>query len=511
MEKYFIGIDSGTTSIKAVLFNLKGKEIAKKAFALTGIFPKENQYEEDMYEIWGKAKLCIKDITSRYSKDNIVGIGITAQGDGLWMVDENIEPVRNGCCFCDGRASEFVDEWVKDGTCDKLFELTGTRIFTGNQNGIVRWMEKYEKENLDKSKHLLHLKDYLFYKFTGEITTDATDQSLIMINQKDRTYMDEAFKICGIEKYRDKYPPIKSAKENAFHILGELADELKLNKDVIVTSGPMDVGACALGSGVIQKGHCCSIIGTAALHEMVIDEPLKDNIKAGMTVAHVMEGKWLRLMASLAGTPNLEWMLNTIGKQIIIDAKEAGDNVYSYMEKVIESVPIGSRGIMYHPYLLAGGERAPFTDSRARASYTGISVKHTLDDIIRATYEGVAFAMLDCYQHMPLNIEQVTICGGGAKSNIWCQMFADVLGKKIITVKGEELGAKGVIINNAIVQGFYKDYLEAVEETVEVNKIFEPNIINQKKYMEYYGLYKRTYQVLQETWKLREKLIKKEW
>lgn len=507
MDQYIIGIDSGTTSIKAVLFDLEGNEIGKKAFPLTGIFPEENQYEEDMHEIWEKAKLCIQYITSRFPKESIVGLGITAQGDGLWMIDENGEPVRNGCCFCDGRASEFVDQWVSDGTCDKLFKLTGTSVFTGNQNGIVRWMEKYEKGSMDRSRYLLHLKDYLFYKFTGQITTDATDQSLILLDMNTRQYMDEAFELCGISAYRDKYAPVKTAKENAFRISKELALELGLSENVLVTSGPMDVSACALGSGVVESGHCCSIIGTAALHEMVIDKPLQDDIRAGMTVTHVMEDRWLRLMASLAGTPNLEWMMDTLGKQVKLDAEAADKNVYEYMEELIETVPIGARGIMYHPYLLAGGERAPFTDSRAHASYTGISVRHALADIVRATYEGVAFAMLDCYQHMPLEIKQVTVCGGGANSPAWCQMFADALGIRIVTVKGEELGAKGVVINNAVIQSFYGSYEEAVEKTVEQNKVFEPDMKKHEEYMKYYKLYKLTYQSLQETWKLRAGLI----
>lgn len=508
MEKYIIGIDSGTTSIKAVLFDLKGNEIAKQAHLLQGIFPEENQYEEDMNEIWEKAKMCIQSITSLYDKESITGIGITAQGDGLWLVDKDMEPVRNGCCFCDGRAAEFVDKWVEDGTCDRLFELTGTRIFTGNQNGIVKWMEKYEKDSLNKSRYFLHLKDYLFYKFTGKVTTDATDQSLILLDQNRREYLEEAFSLCEMEKYRDKYPEIKSAKENAFYIDYELAKELGLSEKTLVTSGPMDVGACALGSGVIEKGHCCSIIGTAALHEMVIDEPLSDQIKAGMTVAHVMEGRWLRLMASLAGTPNLEWMLTTFGAQIKLEAKEAEQNRYSYMEAMIQKVPIGSRGIIYHPYLLAGGERAPFTDAGARASYTGISVRHTLADMVRATYEGVAFAMLDCYQHMPLEIKQITVCGGGANSSVWCQMFADALGTKIVTVKGEELGAKGVVINNAVVQGYYADYQDGIRQTVQIDKIYEPDMVKHIEYMKFYAVYKKTYERMTETWKLRSELMK---
>ena len=507
MENYIIGIDSGTTGIKAVAFDLQGKEVCKQGYPLNGIFPEENWYEEDMFEIWDKAKLCIQAITAKLPKESIIGIGITAQGDGLWMIDENGEPVRNGCCFCDGRSAEFVDQWSKDGTIEKVFEIAGTRMFTGNQNGIVLWMEKYEPENLKKAKYLLHLKDYLFYKLTGEITTDATDQSLVFLNMKTRDYDDRLFEIFGLQKYRDKYPPVKSSKENAAQISAKTAEEMGLSSKVLVTSGPMDVSACALGSGVVEKAHCCSILGTAALHEMVIDEPCADNIMTGMTVAHVMENRWLRLMASLAGTPNLEWLLQTFGKSVYDQAAQKGMNVYAHMEALIKNVPIGSNGILYHPYLLAGGERAPFTDPRARASFTGISVRHKLEDIIRACYEGVAFAMLDCYNHMPIEPQKITVCGGGANSAVWCQMFSDALGKPLVTVDGQELGAKGVILNNAVIQGLYADYSEAVNATVKTVKGYEPDMHANEQYKQYYVLYKRTYELLSETWKLRNTVM----
>ena len=198
--------------------------------------------------------------------------------------------------------------------------------------------------------------------------------------------MDERpFAVCGLEKYREKYPPVLPAKENAFTITREAAQEPGLPEDVLVTSGPMDVSACALGSGVTEAGQCCSIMGTAALHEMVLDKPLQDDIRAGMTITHVMEKQvGLRLMASLAGTPNLEWMLNTIGSQVKADAKAAGKNVYAYMEEVIEeahdrlersdvpSVSAGRRreGAFYRPAgasQLYGDQRAAHTGGhRAR-------------------------------------------------------------------------------------------------------------------------------------------------
>jgi len=508
MNKYFIGIDSGTSGIKAVLFDVSGNMIAKKGLPLTGLFPTEDRYEESMDEIWSKAKECVKDVTSRYPDCDIVGIGITAQGDGLWMLDRDGNPVRDGCCFCDGRAGDIVERWVADGTCDKLFDISGTRIFSGNQNAIVKWMAEHEPESLERTAYIMHLKDYLFYKLTGAFTTDSSDQSLIFVNPVTRQYDKRMFELCGLEQYFDKYPPIKTPKENALKIQPALAAELGLSPGVVVTSGPMDVVACALGSGVIENGDCCSIIGTAALHEMVLDKPLQDKIHSGMTVTHAMDQRWLRLMASLAGTPNLEWMLNTFGAQLKTDAKAANQNVYAYMESLIANVPIGANGVMYHPYLLAGGERAPFTTAHARASYTGISVRHTLADIVRATYEGVAFAMLDCYQHMPLTPNRITVCGGGANSKIWCQMFSDALGSDIITVKGEELGAKGVILNNAVVQGYYPSYQLAVKECVEIDQTYHPNMENHKKYMRFYELYKLTYEQQFKLWELRAKLIR---
>ena len=507
MKRYMIGLDSGTSSIKAVVMDLLGNEIYKKDFRLTAICPRQDMFEEDMHEIWEKACLALKDVAGKFEQDSIIGIGLTAQGDGLWLIDENGEPVRNGCCFCDGRAAEFVDWWVGNGVCDRLYDLTGTRIFTGNQNGIVKWMERYEPESLERARYCLHLKDYLFYKLTGKITTDASDQSLVLLDQHTRNYSREAFSLCGLEAYMDKYPPVLRAEENAFPIDEGLARELGLNPRILVTSGPMDVSACALGSGVIAPGHCCSIIGTAALHEMVIDHPPEDDVRAGMTVAHVMQDRWLRLMASLAGTPNLEWTINTFGPHLHQSARERGVSVYQIIEEMLSKVPVGSNGVMYHPYLLAGGERAPFTDSRARASFTNLNVTHTLADILHATYEGVALAMLDCYRHMPGQVDQITVCGGGANSAYWCQMFADVMGAEIITVCGEELGAKGVVLNNAVVQGIYADYAEAVERTVFVNRRYLPDMKRHSQYERIYPLYQEISQSLRPSWKMRQAIF----
>ena len=507
MEKSIIGLDSRTSGIKAVAFNELGEEMAKAERGLTACCEEEAWFEEDFEEIWQKAKECICEVAEKFPVGSITGIGITAQGDGLWLFDENMQPVRKGCCFCDGRAGEQFQGWSADGTARKVFERAGTRVFTGNQPCILKWMAVHMPKTLEKSKYCLHLKDALFARLTGIVSTDTTDQSLIFLDMKTGEYDEELFGYYGLEKYREKYPAVLSCQENKGMLKEEMVKELGLTSEVLVTGGPMDVAACAVGAGVIEDGCCCSIIGTAALHEMVIGEPCKDDIFAGMTVFHGRKGKWLRLMASLAGTPNLEWLLGILGETVEKQAEKHGMGVYDYAEKMVAETPIGANGILYHPYLLAGGERAPFTDPNARASFTGISVRNTVGDLIRACYEGVAYAMADCYDHMPLPVKKITLCGGGTSSETWCQMFADVLGKEVVTVKGKELGAKGAAMNNGVAQGLYRDFGHAVEIMVKTDKIYTPDLGKYEKYQKYFRLYKKTYENMGEIWAMRNSIL----
>ena len=143
-----------------------------------------------------------------------------------------------------------------------------------------------------------------------------------------------------------------------------------------------------------------------------------------------MEDRWLRLMASLAGTPEFEWMLNTIGSQVR-QTQGGRKNMY-HMEEMIEKVPIRSRGVMYHPYLLAGGRGAFYRPACAGQLYGDQRAAHTWRTSCARRMRGVAFAMLDCYQHMPGEIKRLTVCGGGANSAVWCQMFADAVGTQIL-------------------------------------------------------------------------------
>lgn len=507
-KKYLIGMDSGTSRIKAVLFDLDGNELHSKGIALNAITPYEDWYEQDMNELWEKGLSCIKEVIKGIDPKEVYGVGITAQGDGLWMIDENGEPVRPGICFCDGRTSEIIKAWQKDGTAEKAFDICGTAVFGSAMSAEIRWLEKNMPETLERAVCLFHLKDWLFYKLTGVIGSDDTDMSIPMLNAKTQQYDDELFRLFGLEAYRNKFPKVRMVSENRSPVAPEVAKELGFTDDTMICGGPMDIPACALSCGVTENGQALTIIGTAAIHSVIMDEPRLEPRMTGMTITHCKPNRWIRLVSSLCGAPNLEWFLGHLGDGLKAQAAEKGMDIYDYCSEVIRDVPIGANGVIYYPYLLAGGERAPFFKSNIKASFTGISFNTTTVDLLRAVYEGVALAMMDCYGCVPTELSKIYVSGGGAKSDTWMQIFADAMGKEIIVSEGSEHGARGAAMNLGVSIGVYADYNDAVARVVRVKKRYEPNEENHKKYLALYELYKAGYQMSMGYWDLRSKFLK---
>jgi sugar (pentulose or hexulose) kinase len=507
-KKYLIGIDSGTTRIKAVLFDLDGSELFSKGENLTPYTLYENWYEQDMLEIWEKGTSCIKEVASHVGKHEIAGIGITAQGDGLWMIDEKGEPVRKGMCFCDGRTSEIIDAWKRDGTLEKTFDISGTAAFGSSICAEIRWLDIHEPGAMVKAKWCLHLKDWVFYKLTGKVYSDDTDMCIPMLNVKTRQYDDELFRLFGISQYRGLFPPLRRDNDYKEPVLPELAEKLGLAPDTVISAGPVDLAACALSCGAIENGQAVSIIGTAAIHSVILDSPRVEPRLLGMMFMHYRQDRWIRLMSSLCGSPNLEWFLENLGGGVKQDAEAKGIPLYDYCSELVNGAPIGANGVVYYPYLLAGGERAPFFKSTIKASFSGISFNTTMSDMLRSVFEGVAMAMVDCYNVVPTELSEVIVSGGGAGSDVWMQIFADAIGKDIVTFEGKEHGARGAAINNGVAAGIFSDYESAIGRMAKVRKRYRPIPENHTRYRGLYELYRAGYRMNMDWWDLRNDFLR---
>jgi len=492
---------------KVVAFDLSGKEVAK-ASRSSGTIVSEVTIETDLYRAWDNVAQCIREVTERISRESlgtISAVGITATGDGTWMLDKTNQPVCRGIMWCDGRAQEYVDRWYADGTAREIYRLSGNSVFTGTQSVQIKWLEDHDPDTLNRAHTIFHHKDWIFFNLTGVISSDQSDESLINIDHRTWEYSRELLQLQQIEKYLDRFPLVRPTRRNCDPIRTEVAQDLGLPANVPIVAGPQDVPANALGVGAVNNGQASTVLGTAGLHQIVMDDPnISESNMTGMTICHAIEGMWVRLNASMFATPNLDWTLKLFG----LGSPSAVN--YAGLEEELGKLQPGSGGVVFHPYLNPGGERAPFVNTSAKGSFTGLDHNHTRYNLIRAVYEGVAFSTRHCYEHMPLEPYEILLSGGGATSNFWCQIIADVMDKPVIVTEGSEYGARGAAMNAGVAATVFGSYEEAKKEMVHRARAFDPNTENVEQYQPYYGLYTDLYEKQIEPWKVRAEILRRE-
>jgi sugar (pentulose or hexulose) kinase len=509
---FILGVDAGSSVIKAVAFDPRGNEAFVHELPARLKRPHPLWMEQDMEEMWRDVKKCVARVARsvRQHHGNLLAIGVSSTGDGTWMIDARGRPVRNGILWCDGRAASIVNQWHAGSIAAEVFAICGTSVFTGSQAVQLAWLRQHEPSSLRNADVIFHAKDWLFYKLTGNITTDETDASLTMLRMSTRQYDAQLFKILKIGDLFDKFPPVRTTRQNTGALLPAVAQELGLPRGLPVGAGPMDVAACALGSGAIEHGEASSILGTAAIHQLIMRKPILKPSMVGMTLCHGVEKRWIRLIAAMTATPNLDWVLREVGWDGAAAGQPGSDRFYRRLEDVLRGVPPGSEGVLYHPYLFPGGERGPFVKPTARASFTGLSMSHGRRHLLRAVYEGVALSMFDCYRHMPIEPTAVYLSGGGSKSTFWCQLIADCLGKPVLVPAGSQFGAKGAAMSIGASIGIYASAEDSVRKTVRWARHYAPNRKNSKIYGELYRIYKATYESQMAGWDLRAQSLNQE-
>lgn len=504
-----IGIDAGTSLVKAVAFDHSGVEVCshEKVLPLRRLQPL--WVEQDMDELWRTVKACLRKVVAKLkrSKRLLAGVGLTSTGDGTFLMTRDGRAIRGGILWCDGRAGKIVERLHHDGTAAAAFPICGTSVFTGSQAAQLAWLRENEPESLRQADVIFHAKDWLFYQLTGVVSSDETDESLTMLRMSTRQYDRELFRIFGIDDLFEKFPPVKPSAANIAPVSTAVARELGLPSGMIIGSGPMDVAACALGTGAIEHGDASSILGTAGIHQVIMDRPLLAPSMVGMTLCHGVPDRWIRMLAAMTATPNLDWFLEQLGAGLAAKGPRNRRIDYRRVESLVKSVPPGSEGVMFHPYLFPGGERGPFVKPTARASFTGLSLNHSAKHLLRAVYEGVALATLDCYRHMPIEPKIVYLSGGGANSPIWCQIIADCLGKPVSVPDGSQFGAKGAALNVGIAVDYYGDAREGVSRAVKMDRFYQPDAARTKLYGQLYEIYRQIAARQMDLWDLRANTI----
>jgi len=506
MGQYLLGIDNGSTVSKAALFDFHGKEIAVACCKAETEFPHPGWTERDMDILWDSTACAIHDVLAKSGirSEEIVGIGNTGHGNGVYLLDKQGKPLRNGIQSMDTRAADIVSEWNQNNLHERVFPFTTQSFWPAQPNALLVWLKKNEPQNYERLGSVLMVKDYIKYRLTGEITGDYTDMSATsLMDVRNQCYSRELMRLYDLSEAFDALPPIKQSCHVCGQVTSVAAQETGLIVGTPVVGGLFDVDASAIGAGAINENQACIVMGSWSINEVITKEPIVDP-SLFMTTLFADPGLFLTIEGSATSATNLEWFVNQCCGDERAEAKRRGISVYDVCNEEVASLLPGSTNIIFHPFLFGSN-----VQPSARAGFYGVAGWHTRAHLLRALYEGVLFGHLSHIEKLRKaggQINTARLAGGGSRSSVWSQMFADTIQVPMEIADGNELGARGAALSAGIGAGIYKNYAEAVHEAVSVVRIHEPIPANTQIYLSRFAEYERLISVMQEPWECLNKL-----
>lgn len=459
-ETLLLGIDAGLTNLKAVAFDRGGDVVASAARETPAPDSDAGRDEQDHDALWAAVVDVVRSILDADAVDPaaVAGVGVAGHGHGLYALDADGAPVC-GVKSTDSRATDLVGEWREDGTLSAATDHLGWTPFGGDPLSLLAWFDREAPQTAARIESVLFCKDVVAHRLTGSTTTDTMEGSVFRADAPADTRA--AFEALGIEAYADAVPEPVSSTESCGSVTEAAADATGLPAGTPVAAGLHDVGACALGAGVVDPGQAAVILGTWGQSVVVTDGP--DDGEGGLPRRY-LDG-WLRYRGTRAGAACLDWFVEEFGDEWRQRAVERDVDPYAVYEEVAAGVPAGAGGVVFHPYL-----NGTTDDPDARGGFYGIGLESTRADMLRAVYEGVAIAQVTGARDLREELDALRVTGGGARSDLWPGVFADVFGGPVSVPAGAEMGARGAAICAGVAADVYPNVESAVAETVTVER-----------------------------------------
>lgn len=501
MGRYLVGLDNGGTNIKAVVFDIEGKEISTAYQQVELITPGEGRTERDMNVLWEANCTVLKKAIEKagIQPDEILGVSLSGHGKGLYLWGKDDKPVYNGIVSTDTRAYKYPEMWNNDGTAEKIFKKTCQSILACQPVSLVSWLKDNAPEVIKNTKWIFGVKDYIRFRLTGEANAEITDISgSNFVNVIERKFDKELLKDFGLEDIYDKLPPLKNSTDVSGYITAEASKKTGLAEGTPVAAGMFDIDACAIAMDITDEDNLCVIAGTWSINEYISKEPIL-NKTVMMNSLYCIPGYYLVEECSPTSAANYEWFLNKFMGEEKAIAKKSGTNIYEFVDRMVESVKPGEQNIMFLPYIF-GSNYNP----QAKASLIGLDSSHTKEQIARAIFEGIVFCHMVHIEKLLMNRSRpkaVRLAGGAANSKVWVQIFADVLNLPIEIIDTKELGALGGAMAAGVAAGVFKDLKDAAKKLVKIKERVEPIKENAEIYKSKFKLYKETTETLDSLWK----------
>lgn len=489
---HLLGIDAGGTVVKAVLFDLDGMPVAAGHARSTSRHPRPGWAERDADDVWSACATAVRTclaqaaatVTDWPGAGTIAAIGIIGHGDGAYLVDGHGVPVL-AIAATDGRA---VDE-ARTLATDRVLALSGTHPFPGSPPALAAWLAAHDPGVLDRSASWLMSKDWLRFKLTGEIGTDETDASGAFTDVSTGAYSDELIAAAGFTRWRRLLPPIRHSADVVGSVTPDAAAATGLAVGTPVVCGAHDCDGAAIGMGAIEPGHLSLIAGTFSINQVVT--PVLATDPRWQARRFVRPGEFLAMGTSPASASNLDWFVREFGP--------AGpDQLGTVNADVAGLSGTSGRDAASSPVFLPFLYGAPH-GFRGGGGFVGVRAGHTRAHLLRALFEGVVHnhrAHVEGLRDGFALAGAVRLTGGGARSAVWTQMFADSLARTVEIPTAEEAGALGAAVLAGWGVGVWPDLADGVAATTSVRAAFEPTAAGIERFETLYRRYQRVVEAL---------------
>ena len=459
-----------------------------------------------MEVLWQSTASAIREVLAKagVQPEEIAGIGNTGHGNGVYLLDRAGRPLRKGIQSMDSRAAAVITEWNRRGLHAQVFPYSLQILWPAQPTALLAWLKGNEPQNYEQVGAILMVKDYIVYRLTGEVSGDYTDMSgAHLMDVRNKCYSRELLQHFDLADVYDALPPLRRSSEVAGHVTAAAALETGLAMGTPVVGGMFDVDASAIGSGVVAPNEACIVVGSWSINEIITEEPIVDP-DIFMTTIFADTDLFLTIEGSATSATNLEWFVQQCCGDERAEAKKRGVSVYEICSEEVASIPPDALDIIFHPFLYGSN-----VQPTARAGFYGVAGWHTRAHLLRALYEGVVFGHLSHIEKLRAagaDIQSVRLAGGGARSAVWSQMFADTIQVPMVVSDGNELGTRGAALAAGIGAGIYRDFAEAVQEAVSVIRVHEPIAANTPLYMARYNAYQELVEVMKEPWEALSRL-----
>ncbi|RKN80473.1 xylulokinase [Paenibacillus ginsengarvi] len=481
---YVIGIDLGTSAVKALLIDRKGR-VCGEASEAYPLIQEKSGYNEQNPELWVQGTLTAMRTVVREAgvkPEDIDGISFSGQMHGLVLLDQKRSVLRNAILWNDTRTTQQCRE-IEEKLGEQLVSIAGNRALEGFTLPKLLWVKRYEPELFAKADVFMLPKDYVRYRLTGHIATDYSDAAgTLLLDVSGKAWSETIAGVFGLAL--TLCPPLVESHTSVGTLLPAIASETGLPETVQVFAGGADNACGAIGAGILSEGETLCSIGTSG----VILSYAGAGAHYGGKLHYFNHGKenaFYAMGVTLAAGYSLTWFKETFAPGVSFEV---------LLQGLEETLP-GANGLLFTPYLV--GERTPHADAHIRASFVGMDASHRLPHFTRAVVEGITFSLkesLDILRGAGHRIDSLVSIGGGAKNDTWLQIQADVFGADIHRLESEQGPALGAAMLAAYGSGWFDSLAECASVFLTRSRTFHPRQQQAKRYAGLYEIYKRIYE-----------------